>query len=203
MNLEKFKPIDNPEIFHACRHNSIVYIRNYKVASSYYYYNFINVMGWQPILPTEIDWDNEIVFSHITDPIARRHKGISMFLFLNNLVEDYFDNTVIQEYIGSLPYIDNHSASIYQMLGDNTNKVNWLLADYTDPAVAYKTTANFMEYHNLSKMTKFVAQYRHAANDVLKKLYSHVETMFLHDDRSDVYNYFNKDILLYNKIKKG
>ena len=107
--------VANPNLGEACTTAHLVYLRNYRCVSSLFYKNFINGMRWNAIEYKNIDWENKLIFSHLADPIERRHKGIAHWLVRNNLQTKFRINSEFQDFIINLSYIDNHSASYHSM----------------------------------------------------------------------------------------
>ena len=80
----------------AYRYKNYVYLRNLKCASGFFVANF-KKFGWTQILFQDIDWETDVVFSHILNPIERRHKSIREVLVNYGLVNDYISNFRLQK----------------------------------------------------------------------------------------------------------
>ncbi len=112
-------------------------------------------MKWEPIEYKDIDWENKLIFSHLADPIERRHKGIAHWLIRNNLHTEFRVNAEFRDYIINLPYIDNHSASYHEMLGEKITKIQWIICDYDNYDKTIENTDKFLQSQKILRWTNF------------------------------------------------
>ena len=115
-----------PPYIPALRFNNLVYVRNFKCASTFFYENFYATFGWHMIDYNNIDWDNDFVFGHIIDPIERRHKGIAEYINMMNLSEEFINNKKLQNLLQTTPYLDRHSLLYSLTFGDKCNDIHWI-----------------------------------------------------------------------------
>jgi hypothetical protein len=183
------------------RKNKLIYARTLKAGSEFFYKNF-QAAGWIEVTFDSINWDNETVFSHIMDPIQRRHKGISEViistgtrtLLLNN--KGNFDRL-----LKLIPFLDAHSASLHNIYGNNVRKINWLLLT-NDHSVAVKETDRFLDQHGVPPIDWNV-DFTHNTGSYMSDIYVRVKELWENDPQYDdtVRNYFQPDIELFNEVK--
>ena len=111
--------------------NTHVYFQHSKCACTTYG-SYFRERGWQRSGTNQIDWGNDIVFGHIRDPLIKQRKGIVEFFFyfpqFTHLVPTMLDSTFI-DLLATIPYLDHHSMSLHDMLGDNAKLVKWIPID--------------------------------------------------------------------------
>ena len=118
----------------------LVYFLNSKCACSFYKKLF-NKLNWQVCTTDDIDWNTDIVFSYIRDPIQRHRMGIIEWFYFfkqEELLTKNFDNATFFQLISEAVYLDIHSMSIYEHLGENSLTVNWIPVD--QPTVNHRNT---------------------------------------------------------------
>lgn len=185
-----------------CRFDNLVYARTLKAGSEFFYRNFTQTAGWQPIDYDEIDWDNNTVFSYIMDPIQRRHKGISEIIIATDTRDLLISNKGnFGNIIKQIPFLDAHSASLHDIYGDKVNKIHWVLMT-TDHQVAIKQTDQLLAAHGVPAIDWNV-EYTHATGSYMSEVFVRVKALWENNPSYDdtVRNYFRKDIELYNRIK--
>jgi len=92
-------------------------------------------LGWIECTTADVDWKNDIVFSHIRDPLEKHRIGIIEWFYANKM-ENILDKNKADinffTMLSRIAYLDVHSLSIYDHLGDNSNLVNWIPIDCAD-----------------------------------------------------------------------
>lgn len=188
--------------------NNITYVRNYKCASSFFFYNFVNTYGWQEINYNDIDWTNSKVFAHIIDPIDRRHKGIAHWI--NYHLDCDINDVRIAKLIKNISFLDNHSASYWDTFGENCYKIDWIPIDIFDNKKVIEFTENFLRYNKQYTIKGFDYSYKHESAVLEKELYYKIKQQFENawkepyeeNPNYAIYRYFLKDIELYNTVIK-
>ena len=74
--------------------SKLVYWVHSKCACSFYKKIFAK-LNWTETTTTDIDWENDVVFSHIRDPLVKHRIGIIEWFYHHNsekLLKDNFDN---------------------------------------------------------------------------------------------------------------
>lgn len=106
--------------------NDLVYVVNYKCASTFFYNNFSNNFGWEPILWKDVDFQKHHVFGHILDPILKQAKGKAEFLQMHNMCDWFYDDPNIQVLILYSMFPDPHSFSYYMLFKEKMWHIDWI-----------------------------------------------------------------------------
>lgn len=109
-----------------CRQGNFVYIRNYKCASTFFYWNFVNKFLWKEISYHDIDWDQDHVFSHILDPIERRHKGVAEKIHMHRASRLFLENETLQQSLAHACLLDNHTETYSTRFLDKAWLIDWI-----------------------------------------------------------------------------
>jgi hypothetical protein len=104
-----------------------VYIPTFKNASSTYS-QFFSQLGWSNWSIDYLDWDGDIIFSHISDPYERHIKGIVEYLRKTGLME-YIDDPKFLKLV-SAGFFDHHTYPLHMMLGEKMSKIFWIPIDH-------------------------------------------------------------------------
>ena len=107
----------------------LVYVRNLKCASTFFYESFQRCWKWDEINWIEIDWANQHVFGHIMDPVARRHKAVAEFIDMNNLNSLFHSNLDFREFVKYAGVFDQHSATYHDTFGNFVYHIDWIPCD--------------------------------------------------------------------------
>lgn len=89
-------------------------------------------LGWKTCTTTDVDWDRDIVFSHIRDPLIKHRIGIIQWFYYNdqdNILDKNKSDINFFVMLSKIAYLDVHSLSIHDHLGDNSELVNWIPID--------------------------------------------------------------------------
>lgn len=118
----------------ACACGPLVYVRSLKTASTFFYNNLIQRHGWSEINFDEIDWERQRVFSHIIDPIERRHKAFAEYISMTGNVGLFYSTPSFRHMLTTLPLLDAHSTSLHDYFGSRIRNIDWipLTADHRD-----------------------------------------------------------------------
>lgn len=130
--------------------SNLVYWVHSKCACSFYKRIFRR-LGWKIITTKEIDWDKNVVFSFIRDPLKKHRLGIiEWFYYFSkaHLLEENANNRDFFEMISNIVYMDIHSMSIKEHLGEkNASKIIWIPID--DPNTNHvNETVKLIELHS-------------------------------------------------------
>lgn len=149
---KEFRLVKNSTTPWACYkdpNSKLVYFVHSKCAGSFYK-QLMNELNWQQITSVDVDWNSDIVFSHIRDPLKKHRIGIVEWFYFNNVSETLKNNATDMNFfqmLSHIAYLDHHSLSIYEHLGDNSRRVNWIPID--QPGVHHeKQTIEFIEQHS-------------------------------------------------------
>jgi hypothetical protein len=128
------KNADTPWSCYADPKSNLIYFIHSKCACSFYKWIF-RTLGWQTCTVNDIDWDSSLVFSYIRDPLVKQRIGIIEWFYYNHcehLLEQNFDDDKFFQLLAEIVYIDHHSMSIYEHLGDKSQKIKWIPIDQPD-----------------------------------------------------------------------
>ena len=185
---------------------NITYVRNYKCASSFFYNSLVNLYNWEELSFSDIDWTNTKVFSHIRNPIDRRHRGLAHWLYYH--LNSNLDDPDVVKIIKNSAFLDSHSASYLDTYGDNCYKIDWIPVDIFDNDKVTELTANFLRYHNQYTLKGFDQSQKHESSTREKELYIKIKQDFenawkepyTENPNYAIYRYFLNDIKLYNQV---
>jgi hypothetical protein len=135
--------------------SNLVYFVHSKCASTFYR-TFFSQLNWVEWSTKDIDWENDVIFSHIRDPLKKHRVGIIEWFYFNHcekLLEINYDNDDFFRMLSEIIYIDVHSMSIYEHLEEKSFRVKWIPID-AEKRDHLKETADLIEIHN-SKLKNF------------------------------------------------
>jgi len=116
----------NRHYIEVCRWNNLVYLRTLKCASTFFYWNFTKKLGWQEIAWSDIDWDHDHVFSHMLEPVQRRHKAVAERLAMFGLSEQYLADANLRTCLEHALILDQHSESYTTRYGSACQHIDWI-----------------------------------------------------------------------------
>jgi hypothetical protein len=122
-----------PMCFRSLKTN-LVWYRNYKAATTTYQ-TFFEELDWVQCTTQNIDWQQDLVFGHIRDPLIRYRKGLTeTFFYLSEnrkLIEniDYKTKSDWINFISTMQNIDVHCMTLEHTLGDNAKNIYWMPVD--------------------------------------------------------------------------
>ena len=142
-----------------------------KCACSFYKKIFA-LLGWEEVVTNDIDWDNDIVFSYIRDPLIKHRVGIIEWFYFNNcesILKDNADNDQFFLMLSQAAYLDFHSMSILEHLGkEASSKITWIPID--------------TEINHIQETINLVEQHRDISNSIKELMLNmspyHVSTGF-------------------------
>jgi len=109
-----------------CRYKNIVYLRTLKCASTFFYWNFVKNLEWEETAWSDIDWARDHVFSHILEPVQRRHKAVAERLAMHGLCEQYLQDENLQQCLEHSLILDQHSESYSTRYGTACTRIDWI-----------------------------------------------------------------------------
>jgi hypothetical protein len=134
----------------------LIYFLHSKCASSFYRQLF-DKLNWIECTTHDIDWKRDVVFSYIRDPLVKHRTGIIEWFYMFDQIDLLKKNASDDSFFRLLSeaiYLDVHSMSIYEYLGDKSLNVHWIPIDI--PARDHrKETIEFLEkYSTISENIK-------------------------------------------------
>jgi hypothetical protein len=188
--------------------DTITYIRNYKCASSFFYKNLVDRYKWREIPYNEINWAGK-VFSHIREPLDRRHRGLTHWLLYT--FGTGLDDPKIEKIIKNISFIEQHSASYWDTFGDDCYKIDWIPIDKFNNNKVIELTCKLLADNGQHILRGLDESYDNKSSDDERKLYLKIKEQFEaawkepFDEYPNytIYRYFLKDIELYNSVIKN
>ncbi len=183
------------------RHDNLVYIATLKNASRFYINFFKLQLGWENINIEDIDWDRNIVFAHISDPMERHVKGIVQASKpYASLIKKLIDHPELSDILG-YSIVDAHSMPLCITLGHHAEKIEWIPLD--EGIQSEYLTIKFLEQHNIIvEPPTEPERFRNSHFLVDKSLRNKVRNIIEQNKENPTLDLFYKqDILLYNKVK--
>jgi hypothetical protein len=181
------------------RHDNLVYITNFKCASTFFYNNFQKTFKWQQIKFEDITWGTDHVFSHILDPIERRVKGIAEFIDMLDLPNSFIKNIGLQFLIQQTPLLDIHSVPYCIMFGEYARKIDWIPLEQSKMSNVLVTQKLLNYFGIIVNTPDWDLSYEHAGN-IKKKQVEEIIRKNQYDN-----NLHNEFVWqnLYNNIKSN
>ena len=187
-----------------CGH--LVYVRTLKCASTFFWNSF-KKLDWWEIEFDKIDWKHQYVFSHMMDPVARRHKGVAEYINMHNAYDLFYQNETFKKFIAPIPCLDLHSASYYDQYGNYCNQIDWIPLSgrshehtwwLTHEEVVAKTDL-LLRHHGIKVFDRWSWEQTHCSSDRQKKLVADLEDLWC--EQPDWANwYLQRDRELYHRV---
>ena len=186
------------------RHRNLVYLRTLKCASTFFYWNFSKNLMWQEISWSDIDWENDHVFSHILEPIKRRHKAVAERLFMFGLCDQYINDLNLQECLEHSLILDQHGESYSTRYGTACNLIDWIPLQ-PDNHVNVRLTQALLSDSGVTDVNWNYDDYSHIGEDIKKQVEKILESRWnqaLYQGRLLEWqqNELQQDINLYKNI---
>lgn len=129
------------------RQGNLVYVRNLKCASTFFS-NVFESSGWQRILYSSINWDQDHVFGHIREPIYRRSMGIVERVTMCKLLEELINDSRMSNLLCTASVLDEHTVPYLDYFGPQGWKIDWIpLIGGVDQNILM--TKKLLESHNV------------------------------------------------------
>lgn len=179
------------------RKDNLVYIPISKNASSTYLHVFKNVLKWESDLSENIDWDTNVVFSHISNPYTRHLRGTTQFIHQNNIASILDDERFA--IVVANGFFDHHSIPLSALFGVLKEKITWIPID--QPGVSGDTmTCAFLEIHGYHLNESSIPNLNQSTLDK-KIIQTKLENIFnsLKDKHFGLWHLLDDDWVLYLK----
>jgi hypothetical protein len=183
----------------AYRFNNLVYIPITKHASQTYVGLFRDVLGWTCVQTDTIDWQQDHVFAHLIHPYDRHLKG-TVEALRHYQFEKLVDDEKFLLLLGTAVF-DLHSYPLYQALGDQVNKIDWLLLDHPKFSGNY-ITCKFLQAQGIDIKESDIPMIN-TSSDYEIGLQNRVKQIRDKNDLTGTLTYFyEQDVLLYNQVNQ-
>ena len=124
---------------------------------------------WQEISWSDIDWENDHVFSHILEPIKRRHKAVAERLFMFGLCDQYINDLNLQECLEHSLILDQHGESYSTRYGTACNLIDWIPLQ-PDNHVNVRLTQALLSDSGVTDVNWNYDDYSHIGEDIKKQV---------------------------------
>ncbi len=180
--------------------NQLVYLRTLKCASTFFYNNFVRTLGWRELAWTDIDWRTHHVFSHMLDPVKRRHKAVAEFITICGLnTDEFLGDPRVQRFIQYLPVLDNHSSSYHDLYGYACYSIDWIPLSQ-DFKTNIKSTELLCQAHGHDYQGKWSNEHVHLGTPAKKNLEQILENLWGANPDEWTHNYLERDLKLYRRV---
>ena len=179
----------------------LVYLRTLKCASTFFYRNLCDNLGWIEIAWNDIDWRKQHVFSHMLHPVVRRHKGVAEVLDMLGLNDgNFIQDPRVQNLLRFAPLLDDHSSSYWDTYGGACWSIDWIPLTGTFEDNIHRTNVLLATYG--VSTDKWNLDLRHESNAHKMDLTQRLATLWgQHQDKPDyVCQYLEKDLSLWHRV---
>ena len=186
-----------------CASGSVVYVRNLKSASTFFYWNLTKKFGWKEISWQDIDWRQQHVFGHLQDPIVRRHKGVAEFIMMNKAQNLFNESEQFKNFIKHTPVFDEHTCSYHATYGDSCYHIDWIpIANYSHEQVI-KITETLLKHHGVFSNQRWDHSFAHYSDPEKKKIELQLKQIYESESTPDWLNWhLHNDRMLYNTVQE-
>ena len=187
-----------------CTCGPLVYIRNLKCASTFFFSSFINCWKWDPIAWEDIDWSRQHVFSHIMNPVERRHKGVAEFINQHGVNELFLNNTQFQNFIRYAPVFDEHTSSYHDTFGNLCYHIDWIPLTGRTHEQVIKLTEMLLRYYGLKTLVNWDYNNVHRTHPEKKVIEQRLRELYNQDQQQPewISRYMENDVRLYQRIEQ-
>lgn len=185
--------------------DSLTCIATLKCGSSFLTATFNKKCRWRKIPFSDINWGNSHVFSLMTDPLTRRYKAITEWLYQKNLMNEFYKNAELQDFVLNTPILDIHSYGyVYNYYEEFCNQIDWIpMEPVKNHAGVMWAIGKLLEKYkiNLSLSNYWAKDHDSNISHSLKKeLEQSVKEKFSYLPSEKVMEYLSSDIELYARV---
>jgi len=178
-------------------------IATLKCGSSFLTATFNQNCRWRQIPFSEINWDKSHVFSLMSDPMTRRYKAIVEWLYQKNLIDEFYKNVDLQNFVLSTPMLDIHSYGyVYNYYENFCDQIDWIPMEPVKNRNGVKEViSKLLEKHKIY-ISNFWANNRQSNISSLRKkeLEVVVKEKFNSSPNEKIMKYLLPDVDLYNRV---
>ena len=177
----------------------LVYVRTLKCASTFFWTSF-KKLGWWEIEFKSIDWRDQHVFSHMIEPVQRRHKGVAEYINMYDAYDLFSLTDAFKKFIAHIPTLDQHSVSYHDQYGNYCNIIDWIpLSDHSHEESIAKTDL-LLRHHGIKVFDRWNWNQTHCSPDRQKKLEKDLEELWNKDQPHRGDWYLRRDRELYQRV---
>lgn len=195
------------QFHHVYQHKNLIFLPVPKCGSQYYDELFER-MGWKKIKIKAKDFDNNVIFAPVMHPLSRYLKGLTEWVWRNNLIEDY-DNLIEQKMfvnlMSELLIADVHTVPYTYTFRHLMSKVHWIPMDnFTDNEVK-QIMMNLFKKHNHNIELPLNEPRIHESNKDKLKIYQAVKHLYQNKKLPNlniylIYIFFAEDLKFYRHL---
>ena len=128
------------------RDTDLVYLQNTGCAGKYFR-KVLQEAGFTHCEMSSVRPGQDRIFSHLIDPIERRHRGVAIFFKIREFSPEWLQDQNC--YILEAPYFDQHAEPISRGLAPYYQHIDWIPLD--DPDIdAYAETSKILEEYGIT-----------------------------------------------------
>lgn len=172
------------------RHDKLVYLRNFKCASTFYS-SLFERNHWKRQTVLDIDWDHDHVFSFIMDPMERRLKGLAQFIWQEKSLQALLENP---EFWYRTSFLDYHSMPYTLTYRNFCDRIDWIPIDH--PEFKSEDLVKIMLDDKNISLDWSTVKSNKSPEDKLE-IYNKIKKF---DSNWEVYHIFEEDQILYDRV---
>lgn len=179
----------------------VVYLRTLKCGSTFFYNNLVD-WGWEEINFKDINWQTQIVFSHVMEPLRRRHKAIAEYIFMTGTWDLLRDDPKFQQFVQRVPLLDAHSVSYHDYYGQLSWLIDWIPLS-EDHAENTELTQRLLNYGAGMRTFNWNLDHAHPGHSIKKEIENKLIELWSqpqNQPREYVDFYLERDQLLYQTV---
>jgi len=177
----------------------LVYVRTLKCASTFFWTSF-KKLGWWEIDFEKIDWKHQHVFSHIMEPVQRRHKEVAEYINMHNAYDSFYQNEIFKKYIAHVHSLDQHSVSYHDQYGDYCNLIDWIPLSERSHEESVAKTDLLLRHHSIKVFDRWAWDQVNSSSGPQKKLEKSIQELWNKDQPNWVNWYLQRDRELYQRV---
>lgn len=178
-------------------------IATLKCGSSFLTATFNQNCRWRQIPFSEINWDKSHVFSLMSNPLTRRYKAIAEWLYQKNLVNEFYKNIELQNFVMSTPILDIHSYGyVYNYYENFCDLIDWIPVESVKNHDGVKWAISKL----LEKYKIYISHYwaddkeSNISTVSKKKLEATIKENFISSPNKRIMEYLLPDIELHDRV---
>lgn len=185
-----------------CTNGPLVYVRNLKCASTFFFSSLTNVLRWEPISWVNIDWSKQHVFSHMLDPIERRFKGLAEFINQQDVTDLFMTNQKFQNFIKYAPVFDEHTSSYHDTFGNLCYHIDWIPLSGHSHEKVIDITTKLLRHYGIKRTELWDYNNVHRTHESKNHVEQLIKDLCAQDPQPPGWFqwYIENDLKLYNRV---
>lgn len=184
-----------------CTSGPLVYVRNLKCGSTFFWKNLKETFKWKEIAWENIDWKTQRVFGHIMDPWKRRIKGMAEYLHMTDMADEFHSNPKFQQFLLSIIALDIHSSSYHDQFGNLAWHIDWIPIQGHDHLNVIHITDLLLEHYGIFTLDRWNFQWKHPSDNNKLQTEQKLKELFDQQTLSEPIRwYLHNDVQLWNTV---